>query len=91
MKHILYLLCFSTLVSCGYFNSEKPLREANGRLSLEHAKQRKAMISDVNYELQFDLTEKENFQGTTALHFKLTKVKDITIDFVGGGSSGAGY
>lgn len=84
MRNLIYLTLLFSLVSCDFFSQEKPYREQKDSLSLDYAQKRKQNISHVRYQLKFDLTEKDNFQGTTAIQFNLKEPMDLSVDFSGG-------
>lgn len=62
-----------------------PVREAEGRLTEEYARYRSSRVSEVQYELEFDLDgHSREFLGLATVRFTLSDKNDpITVDFTG--------
>lgn len=84
MKNLLFLVLLGVLGSCSFFQSMPPVRPLKDSLTQEYAAMRKQNISDVKYQLQFDLTDAKSFQGTSAIEFQLKEKMYLTLDFGGG-------
>jgi aminopeptidase N len=84
MKKILLLSLLALFSQCVLIQDPTVPRVEKALLTDEYAKERKSRIDDVRYELSFDLTDKEIFQGTTALQFSLSDPFYLTLDFTGG-------
>ncbi len=84
MKILILIAVLGSLVSCSFFNSEKPPRDLKALLSEDYARARSEKISDVTYQLKFDLTDEKSFSGTTAVHFNLKEKMFVSLDFVNG-------
>jgi aminopeptidase N len=84
MTRIIFIALSLSLASCNFFVGKKPPRAARASLSKSYAEMRSQNISNVTYQLKFDLTKSENFQGAAALHFDLENLFYLTLDFVGG-------
>lgn len=59
-------------------------RPAQRYLEQTYAAYRSQLISDVKYNLDFDLTNEAQFSGVSRISFSLAQVKDITLDFYNG-------
>ncbi len=82
MKHysVFILLFFIFLIGC----EEKPESTVESGVSLELAKSRKEIISDINYQLLFLIpqSKKQPVEGKVKIHFRLTSnEEDLIIDF----------
>jgi len=62
-----------------------PVRDAEGLLTQEYARYRSARVSEVEYELEFDLDgHSREFLGLATVRFTLSdKLDPITVDFTG--------
>ncbi len=84
MKILLTLMVLFGIVSCGWIRQEKPPRESAALLTQDYALKRSENVSNVSYQLKFDFTNDESFEGTTAVHFVLKNKMYLTLDFVDG-------
>ena len=84
MARIYIVFTLFALTSCQYFMSTPPLRTAGPFLSEKVMLSRKESIKDVQYDLKFDLTEKEIFSGLSRILFQLDAPRDLTVDFAQG-------
>ncbi len=84
MQHLFSILVLLGLASCSFLDNEKPPRVEEALLTSEYAQKRSEHVSDVSYQLKFDLTGEKSYQGTTAVHFNLKSKMFLTLDFVDG-------
>lgn len=84
MRKIIYLVTFLSLVSCSYFQTEEPIRPTADLLTEDYAKLRHKWVSDVHYNLKFDLSQRDQFHGTSQINFQLKKLFPLSVDFSGG-------
>ena len=86
---LLLLGCFYSCSTCDQKNTPIAATEAQTALSQEEAMKRSELISQVHYDLQFDLEKKkEFFQGVSTISFLLNRKstdedqnRPIRIDF----------
>ncbi len=77
------LLVFNTgCVDWGFSSSKRPQKS---RLTFEREVSRKNQLSQVEYDLNLDLTGEKKFLGKTEIRFFLKEKVDLTLDFTGGG------
>lgn len=81
MKILVVCVSLILLSSCQYFQADPPPRAVKDSLSQKYAELRKKNISDVRYDLKFDLTGKNQFRGTTEVRFNLKEAFYLTLDF----------
>jgi aminopeptidase N len=81
-----WTLCLFLLVltGCDFFRSAVPTRQPGARLTQDYMELRQSHVSNVEYHLKFDLTQQDDFSGTSQIQFELDQPFYLTVDFSGG-------
>lgn len=81
LSAITFLTVFCIILSCGHSQTAK----TEAGVSHELAIQRKAILSDINYKLSFQIpiSKEEDVTGSEELSFNLKERADLQIDFQG--------
>ncbi len=80
--YLTLVLFFST--GCVDWGFSDQGRSKKDQLTFEEAQTRKELISNVEYDLNMDLTLKDKFKGRVEVRFELAEKEDLTLDFFGG-------
>ena len=86
MKYIKLIPLFLFVASCSTFSKKVELGDKTHNLTKDYAMQRSEQISDVSYDLSFDLTQgSKSYSGTNKVTFQVqNKDHDLRIDFYKG-------
>lgn len=82
---LLSIIFFAMLTQCTFSErSEVPHRQSSAPLTQIEADWRGKLISNVKYDMSFDLTTAESFTGKVKIQFQLSKEVPLNIDFIEG-------
>lgn len=84
MKNLFFWFPLLVLTSCSYFQNAETGRPKIDSLSLTEAQFRKDHLSNIQYDLKFNLSDKDNLKGSVDVRFDLKAKQNLNLDFTNG-------